>query len=126
MKNRLLFLGILLLAQKAIPSHAELISSAYTGNKLTTVSGPSAMLNEQGDKSAPQQPTQTAPDPPVKAVPMTERKSKPQRVEENAETNEARGPRSARSARGSRTAAGGHGARGSSRSQGVGRGRGHN
>ena len=66
--------------------------------------------------------TVPAPEPPVKAVPQTERKSKPERVDEDApetpgEERSARGSRPERSARGTRGSQGrearaGRGARG--------------
>ena len=86
---------------------------------------------------AAQTPAQTTPgaEPPVKAVPQTERKSKPERVaDDNDDAPEAasargsRPERSARGARGSRGAGGvGRGARGANgggagRPTGVGRG----
>ena len=82
---------------------------------------------------------QSAPttEPPVKAVPQTERKSKPERVEDNTPENSgaehsARGSRPERSARGARGSLGraagagrgarGAGARGAGRAVGAGRG----
>ena len=91
---------------------------------------------DQSERPAAQTTPQTAPsEPPVKAVPQTERKPKPQRVDENGEAVEAHeGPatgRSARpehSARGRRASEGGRGARGAGGGGhvgGAGRGRGH-
>ncbi|GAA3968650.1 hypothetical protein [Hymenobacter antarcticus] len=99
----------------------------------------SLVAPDQGERPTAQTTPQNSSEPPVKAVPQTERKSKPQRVDENGEAVEApdapataRSARPERSARGSRASEGGRGARGAGgagagggRATGAGRGRGH-
>ncbi|ALW85606.1 hypothetical protein AUC43_11190 [Hymenobacter sedentarius] len=112
------------------PAQAVLVRAAVpaTRPELVEELGAAAQTPAQG--------TPAPAEPPVKAVPQTERKTKPQRVEEAAtaepaEAPSARGARaeqSARSARGSHGAGAGRGARGvggAGRANGVGRGRGH-
>ena len=99
----------------------------------------SAAALDQGERPAAQTTPQNPSEPPVKAVPPTGRKSKPQRVDDNGEAVEApaapataRSARPERSARGSRASEGVRGARGAGgvgagagRALGAGRGRGH-
>ncbi|TGD79336.1 hypothetical protein [Hymenobacter wooponensis] len=126
MKHTLYCLYLLLLALFASTASAKPTGlSAVDSKGMLVVEG--AVQNDQGDKTpATARPSeQSSPEPPVKAVPMTERKSKPQRVDARG-TESARGPREVRSARGGRGSEAGRGAQGGG-GRGVGRGigRGH-